>query len=627
MSKFSLIIVALVAISLVDLSMAILYVPAQEWADYKAAYNKDYTNSPITEAYAQYYYAYNKKMIKKHNDLYDRGLRTYKLAINQFSDMRFIHFNALFPLASSTAEYHDKPPPTVQTAGPSYDPQMMGLNAKVEDQGLKCNSGWAYAAAKSIELFQAVQKGNMNPDSLSAQNLIDCAGRSSACKNQVPLAAFNYLTEHQMDLHLEKDYKNDNEQAQPGMCTPPSGAQHLPVETLTAYSKIKNGDDEALKSYVSAGMPVVVEFNPSSFEFMHYSDGIFQPPTSRKGSHFMVVNIMARIALFMFAIMVMCLVDLSWAINHVPANEWAEYKEKYNKDYTNSDITEAYAQYYYAYNKRMIERHNALYERGSSTYKLCVNQFTDMRLIHFNALFPVAKGTGPSFDSPLPSVQPASPYYDPINDFNFTSNIENQGTKCNSGWAYAAAKSIELLQAQQMGNMNPAPLSAQNFIDCAGRSAACKNQVPQAAFDYLTQYNMDLHLESEYNNNNTLGEPGMCTPMGQLVTNLGSYSRLTDGDDESLKAYVSNGFPVVVEFNPTSFEFMHYSEGIFQQPSVRQGSHFMVVIGYDTDATGIDYWILQNSFGTSWGETGLIRVARSPTVKLTKNAIFPTELA
>ncbi|XP_037824994.1 ervatamin-B, partial [Lucilia sericata] len=301
---------------------------------------------------------------------------------------------------------------------------------------------------------------------------------------------------------------------------------------------------------------------------------------------------------------------------------------KYNKDYTNSDITEAYAQYYYAYNKRMIERHNALFERGSRTYNLSVNQFTDMRFIHFNALFPVATGTGPSFDSPLPSVKPATPSYDPINDFGFFSNIENQGTKCNSGWAFAAAKAIELFQAQQMGNMNPAPLSAQNFIDCAGRAAACKNQVPQAAFDYLTQYNMDLYLESEYPNNNTLGEPGMCTPMGQLVTNLGSYSRLTDGDDESLKAYVSNGFPVIVEFNPTSFEFMHYSGGIFQQPSVRQGSHFMVVIGYDTDATtGMDYWILQNSFDTTWGEMGLIKVARSATTKLTKNAIFPTELA
>lgn len=276
----------------------------------------------------------------------------------------------------------------------------------------------------------------------------------------------------------------------------------------------------------------------------------------------------------------------------------------------------------------MIERHNALYERGSISYGLKINQFTDMRFIHFSALFPVATSTGPSFDSALPSVQPAAPTYDPITDFGFAPNIENQGTKCNSGWAYATAKAIELFQAQQTGNMSPATLSAQNLIDCAGQGAACKNQVPQAAFDYLKEYNMDLHLESDYNNNNNLSEPGMCTPMGEMVTNLGAYGRLSDGDDESLMAYVSNGFPVVIEFNPTSFEFMHYSEGIFQQPSTRQGSHFMVVIGYGTnETTGMDYWILQNSFDITWGDLGLMKLYRSPTAKITKNAIFPIELA
>ena len=61
-------------------------------------------------------------------------------------------------------------------------------------------------------------------------------------------------------------------------------------------------------------------------------------------------------------------------------------------------------------------------------------------------------------------------------------------------WAYIAVKAIELLQAQQTGNMSPLPLSAQNIIDCAGQAAACKNQNPQAAFDY----GMDLHLESVY---------------------------------------------------------------------------------------------------------------------------------
>lgn len=308
--------------------------------------------------------------------------------------------------------------------------------------------------------------------------------------------------------------------------------------------------------------------------------------------------------------------------------EYIYFQELYEKDYS-SPGAEALAQYYYAYNKRMIANHNALYDRGQRTFKLKENQFTDMRLIHFNALFPETTPLTTTFASEGPETIEAPPSYDPAKNFGYMFNVENQGTKCNSGWAYAAVKAMEILEAQQTGEVNPQPLSAQNIIDCAGGAKSCKNQVPQVAYDYLTQYGMDLLLESDYANNNTLAEPGMCVPKRDVMaTNLAKYSRIPDGDDEAMKRFVAAGFPVVVEFNPASFEFMHYSEGIFQPPNTRtRASHYVVVIGYDTDSvSGMDYWIIQNSFNTTWGESGLLRLQRSPTVKLAKNAIFPSEL-
>jgi len=54
--------------------------------------------------------------------------------------------------------------------------------------------------------------------------------------------------------------------------------------------------------------------------------------------------------------------------------------------------------------------------------------------------------------------------------------------------------------------------------------------------------------------------------------------------------------------------------GVYYDPGCNSHrlSHAVLVVGYGTDGySGKEYWLVKNSWGTSWGEEGYIRMARN----------------
>jgi len=74
-------------------------------------------------------------------------------------------------------------------------------------------------------------------------------------------------------------------------------------------------------------------------------------------------------------------------------------------------------------------------------------------------------------------------------------------------------------------------------------------------------------------------------------------------------AIYSNG-PIETGF--TVYEdFMTYKSGIYHHITGSMlGGHAVKIVGWGTE-NDTPYWIIQNSWGTSWGEKGYFRMLRS----------------
>ena len=57
-------------------------------------------------------------------------------------------------------------------------------------------------------------------------------------------------------------------------------------------------------------------------------------------------------------------------------------------------------------------------------------------------------------------------------------------------------------------------------------------------------------------------------------------------------------------------DFYVYSSGVYQYVSGSYlGGHAIRFVGYGVQ-NGVDYWLIANSWGTSWGEAGFVKIQR-----------------
>lgn len=122
---------------------------------------------------------------------------------------------------------------------------------------------------------------------------------------------------------------------------------------------------------------------------------------------------------------------------------------------------------------------------------------------------------------------------------------------------------------------------------------------------YVSEHGVCLESAYKYEGSQGTCRATSCT----AVVKTSSYQYVTASSEDALKVAAA-AQPVVVAIDASSSEFKYYSGGVLTSDCGTSLDHGVAVVGYGTDATYGDYWKIKNSWGSTWGESGYIRIAR-----------------
>ncbi|DAZ99829.1 TPA: hypothetical protein N0F65_001338 [Lagenidium giganteum] len=211
-----------------------------------------------------------------------------------------------------------------------------------------------------------------------------------------------------------------------------------------------------------------------------------------------------------------------------------------------------------------------------------------------------APGPGPS-PSPGPGPAP-SPSDGSGVDWNAkgcVTAVRNQG-QCGSCWAFATVASIEGAMCIKNGGKAES-LSDQALTSCDTQNKGCQGGLPSTAMEFVKQEGGVCSLESyPYKGE----DKGTCNKRCKKVDIKISRVVNVQGGDQGLARAIDK-CPVAVAVAAGNNAWKQYKSGVLSSCDTDKLDHAVLAYGYTKDA-----WLIKNSWGTEWGDKGMMKLKR-----------------
>jgi len=262
------------------------------------------------------------------------------------------------------------------------------------------------------------------------------------------------------------------------------------------------------------------------------------------------------------------------------------------------------AQFSFVHN--YIEEHNA----SGANYQLGHNQFSDWSHVEYKQLLGYAGRGGRPSSMPIVSYE-VNDDAQPIDwrDFNAVTAVKDQG-QCGSCWAFSTTGSLE--GAHVVAGNDLESFSEQQLVDCAYfkyGNLGCNGGLQEYAYNYY-EAGHKAELESVYPYTSGGGVRGSCqyNESSATAVTVSDYVQVTADSVTDMKAALAIQ-PLAVSIEADHLCFQFYTSGVFDNVNCGTSlDHAVLAVGWGVEGSQ-EYWIVKNSWNTTWGDQGYIKIA------------------